>query len=129
MKWKDPRMEPPYYPRSAPVLWEHLTNLKNTPYKEELHATTALKEPRRNNSCRVGLVLYQHVMLHLPQHGCDVIKRKNASKEQLAGVSEASMSMLVSISLVVDLPDIQYYDEQTIVYTRTENLAYADLIE
>ena len=68
-------------------------------------------------------------MLHLPQHGCDVIKRKNASKEQLAGVSEASMSMLVSISLVVDLPDIQYYDEQTTVYTRTENLAYADLIE
>ena len=97
--------------------------------KEELHATTALKEPNRKNPCRVGLVFYQHVMLHLPQHGCDVIKRKNASKEQLAGVSEASMSMLVSISLVVDLPDIQYYDEQTIVYTRTENLAYADLIE
>ena len=33
MKWKDPRMKPPYYPRSAPVLWEHLTNLKNTPYQ------------------------------------------------------------------------------------------------
>ena len=97
--------------------------------KEELHATTALKEPNRKNPCRVGLVFYQHVMLHLPHHGYEVIKRKNASKEQLAGVSEASMSMLVSISLVVDLPDIQYYDEQTTVYTRTENLAYADLIE
>ena len=49
--------------------------------KEELHATTALKEPNRKNPCRVGLVFYQHVMLHLPHHGYEVIKRKNAIKE------------------------------------------------
>ena len=43
--------------------------------KHELHATTALNTPNRNNPSRIGMVFYQHENLHFLDHG--------ASKEML----------------------------------------------
>ena len=43
--------------------------------KHELHATTALNTPNRNNPSRIRMVFYQHENLHFLDHG--------ASKEML----------------------------------------------
>ena len=49
--------------------------------KKERHATTALNEPNRSQPQRIGVVFYQHKMLHHPRHGADVFQRKRAIRE------------------------------------------------
>jgi len=49
--------------------------------KQELHATTALREPNRSHPHRIGLVFYQHKNLHHPSHGADEFQRKRAIRE------------------------------------------------
>ena len=49
--------------------------------KQELHATTALRNPNKMNPCRVGLVFYQHGSLHLPRHGKAKTEMKNLERE------------------------------------------------
>ena len=49
--------------------------------KQELHATTALKQPNRAHPHRIGLVWYQHKNLHHPSHGVEEYQRKRAIRE------------------------------------------------
>merc|ERR1719341_1083152 len=49
--------------------------------KAELHATTALSQPNREEPCRIGLVFYQHKNLHHPSHGAGEFQRKRAIRE------------------------------------------------
>jgi len=49
--------------------------------KAELHATTALQEPNRQEPHRIGLVFYQHKNLHHPGHGAGEFQRKRAIRE------------------------------------------------
>jgi len=49
--------------------------------KAELHATTALVEPNRQEPHRIGLVFYQHKNLHHPGHGAGEFQRKRAIRE------------------------------------------------
>ena len=48
--------------------------------KQELHATTALKAPKRRNPHRIGLVFFQHKNLHHANHGADVLKKNHKEK-------------------------------------------------
>merc|ERR1719341_490747 len=49
--------------------------------KAELHATTALRQPNREEPHRIGLVFYQHKNLHHPSHGAGEFQRKRAIRE------------------------------------------------
>merc|ERR1719341_2070871 len=49
--------------------------------KAELHATTALSQPNREEPHRIGLVFYQHKNLHHPSHGAGEFQRKRAIRE------------------------------------------------
>jgi len=49
--------------------------------KQELHATTALRQPNRAHPHRIGLVFYQHKNLHHPSHGGEEFQRKRAIRE------------------------------------------------
>merc|ERR1711970_774147 len=49
--------------------------------KAELHATTALSQPNREEPHRIGLVFYQHKNLHHPNHGVGEFQRKRAIRE------------------------------------------------
>merc|ERR1719209_2879372 len=49
--------------------------------KAELHATTALSHPNREEPHRIGLVFYQHKNLHHPNHGVGEFQRKRAIRE------------------------------------------------
>merc|ERR1719430_1662005 len=49
--------------------------------KAELHATTALSQPNREEPHRIGIVFYQHKNLHHPSHGAGEFQRKWAIRE------------------------------------------------
>ena len=50
--------------------------------KKELHATTALKNPQRQNPTRLSIIFYQHKQLNLPNHGYDENKKKMSDRQR-----------------------------------------------
>ena len=62
--------------------------------QDQLYTTTVLRSPNKMNSCRIGLVFYQHGNLHLPQHGKAKTERKNLERELAATPPQEQKQML-----------------------------------
>ncbi|XP_065062672.1 methylcytosine dioxygenase TET1-like isoform X2 [Rhopilema esculentum] len=82
--------------------------------KKELHATTALKNPQRQNPTRLSIIFYQHKQLNLPNHGYYENKKKMSDRQRKRNAQD--MKPAVSLKkgragVAVPLYDLQLLAE------------------
>ena len=57
--------------------------------KKEVHATTPLRKPRRQNPTRLSIIFYQHKQLNLPNHGYYHYQQKIAERHKAKAAEKA----------------------------------------
>lgn len=59
--------------------------------KKEIHATTPLRKPRRQNPTRLSIIFYQHKQLNLPNHGYYHYQQKIAERQKAKAAEKAEL--------------------------------------